>query len=104
MSRVHGCLLALLLVFMIGCSSLSEGTITDKVYHQAYSYERIQAVVGGTDTNYIPMTYYVPERYEFRIKKVVKGEMKEGHVNVSAMEYGKYEIGDWYPKVSTSYK
>ncbi len=83
-------------LMLVGCSSISSGTITAKAYEPAYSYMTQQCVSYNAKSQcsvWMPVTHYVDEKFRFDIRNDNKDT---GWVYVHKSEYEKYEIGDYY--------
>lgn len=82
-------------LLLTACSAISSGTITEKTYHEAYSYITMQCTAyntNGTCMVTVPITQYVDESFSFSI---IDGK-DTGWVYVTETEYHAYEVGDWY--------
>ncbi|MDB5161805.1 MAG: hypothetical protein JWM52_313 [Candidatus Saccharibacteria bacterium] len=82
-----------LTVFLTGCSSISEGYITQKQYTPAHEGTWIWCHAVGKVTICQPMPIYYDDEWTFDIKK---GKDK-GYVDITEKEYDSYSVGDYYP-------
>lgn len=75
-----------------------EGTIIDKSYHQAYTTTEYTTSNINNSTIRIPQQIYHPETYNIKIQKQDGAKLKECWIQITALEYEKYKIGDYYEK------
>lgn len=92
-----------IVVLLSACSTVHSGKVMSKNYTEAYSYTTVEPLVrsgrkGNRTTISVPVTHYVPARYSIVIEgKDKDGEIGTNTINLTASEYTKYEVGDWYP-------
>lgn len=87
--------LGLAMLIITGCSAISTGHITDKVYtapydyisYQCYSYDK-----SGFCTVNMPIMHHVEAQYRFDLAQADE----TGWVHVNEATFNKYEIGDYY--------
>lgn len=84
--------LAIVALVVAGCSSISSGIITNKVYNPGYWYTTTTCQLIGKTTICTPHTNYMPETYRFDITD----SGKNGFVYVNGAAYNEYEVGDYY--------
>lgn len=75
---------------------IKEGTIIDKSYHSAYTVMTSQTVQVGNTTTSVPVPRYYPETYNIKIQKEDGKKLKECWIEITATEYEKVKIGDYY--------
>lgn len=83
-------------LLLVGCSAISSGTITKKNHYEAYDYPVRYCVMYKSDMTcrYYGTRYeHVPERWSFDIQN---DNQDTGWVDVSASEFEKYQVGDYY--------
>lgn len=81
---------------LVGCSPISAGTITNKVYEPAYSYMTQQCSYynsKGVCTVWVPIQHHVSEKFKFDLEN---DNGDTGWVYVHQTEYDRYQIGDYY--------
>lgn len=75
---------------------VKEGTVVDKSYHAAYTTTTYQTMrIGNTSTS-IPVPQYHSESYQIKIQKEEGSKLKECWIEITAAEYEKVKIGDYY--------
>ena len=82
-------------LLLVGCSSITSGTITAKDHKDAYSYTTPQCSMfrtNGTCAIYIYVNHDVPEKWYFGLDD---GE-DTGWVSVTEDTYNGFEIGDHF--------
>lgn len=86
--------LMMMLLVLTGCSAISSGYITKKVYEPPYSYTTMQCVVFGKYgcTSYMPITHTNPEHWRLDLKN----RDKTGWVFVSKETFDSVKVGDIY--------
>lgn len=87
-----------LLVALTGCSSINEGTVTDKHHYEGYySTTFICSAYGsnGMCMVQVPITSWNPDRWSLDLEK---GD-EDGYVSVSETVFNQYSIGDYYTSV-----
>ncbi len=70
---------------------ISEGIIVDKQISEGYTYANLSKQGGGDYRVY-------PKEYLFQIEGEKDGETVRYWTNVSAEEYDRYKVGDFYRK------
>lgn len=98
-------LLALLAVglFLAGCSSISEGYITEKNHQDAYTTTTLICASYGKYgcTSWIPSVVHHPESWWFSLVEntgasIDQKDPKTGWVYVGPQTFEEYEVGDYY--------
>lgn len=95
MKRLAALALVAAALFLTACSSIDEGTITQKASEPGY-YVSSQTCVAynkeGVCSQWMPTTTYYPPTWRFDIRQ---GDDK-GWVYVSEDTYNDYEVGDYF--------
>jgi uncharacterized protein YceK len=90
-------LLAVVVLALTGCSSISEGTITEKNHREGYYYPVTYCAAyssKGACIMFLTRQDYMPESWWFDITQ----DTKDGWVYVGEDTYERYEVGDYYGK------
>jgi len=90
-------IIAIALLALTGCSSISEGTITEKNHQNGYYYPVTYCAFyssKGLCSGYMTRYDYMPESWWFDITQ----DTKDGWVYVGELTYEEYEVGDYYDK------
>lgn len=77
---------------LTGCSSISAGTITNKVYEPGHYYSTMVCTPVGKVTVCNPINQYDDEDWRFDIRE---GD-KDGFVYVTEDTFNQYEVGDYF--------
>jgi hypothetical protein len=102
-------LAALLAVSLTACSSIDEGYITAKDHREGYYSTWYSSQCTSYDSKglcrsyvQIPHQQWNPPTWTFSLveerKGIGEGDRKTGWVNINEDTYGKYEVGDYYPR------
>lgn len=75
-----------------------EGTIIDKRYYQAYTTTEYTTSNINNSIIRIPQQIHHPETYNIKIQKQDGTKLKECWIQITALEYEKYKVGDYYGK------
>lgn len=91
----------LLILALAGCSPISAGHITNKVYEAPYDYLTYSCASYNKDgfcTVNIPIWHHVDAQYRFDLEQADK----TGWVYVNEPTFNSYEIGDFYGEADTN--
>lgn len=84
-----------MLLLLAGCSAISTGRITDKIYTAPYTTMHMQCISfssKGICTGQMPVYTNHPERFRFNLDN----GRETGWVYVNELLYNTYNVGDWY--------
>lgn len=86
---------------LVGCSTdvrITEGNVSNKSYHEAYTESVLECVSLGSDgfcAQYLQKERQIPESWTVQITDDVDGEAKFAVFYVSESTYEKTEVGDY---------
>lgn len=100
--------LAIAILIMSCSSSLKEGEVYDKQFHQEHTTVLLMPIVHKigktTYTTMIPMTFYYPDAWSisYKVFDEEKNKWKTRTVWVSKQVYDATTIGSWYIQADTA--
>ncbi len=97
-------LLALSLLAVTSCKSVTSGVVTERNHEAAYTYVTMECGSYGSNGNckfYMAVPHYVPESWELCLRddsedKPVK-DQSQGCVSVDGPTWDRYRLGSHYP-------